>query len=224
MRTYIIDGVKVYQFVWNVLDANTFVLEDNDSILIIDPVDNGELFKFVRRYSKALIFLTHSHFDHICGLNSIREIIPFTTVISSKTCSENIQNARKNLSAIANALMAFHEHRETIFDEIEPFTCSESDIAYSGETNIQWEGHVIKLQEFAGHSNDSSCIIIDSKYLFSGDVILPIPTVTRLPGGSTKVFLEEDIPRLREIQNSIRTVFPGHGLPGRLEDMIAVNV
>ena len=64
--------------------------------------------------------------------------------------------------------------------------------------------------------------VLDEKYLFSGDTLLPIPTVTRFRGGSTKRFWEEDMPRLREMRN-IETVFPGHGMRGKLGEMVGVN-
>ncbi|MBO6266423.1 MAG: hypothetical protein J6M57_10515 [Acidaminococcaceae bacterium] len=60
--------------------------------------------------------------------------------------------------------------------------------------------------------------------MFSGDTLLPIPTVTRLPGGSTARFWEEDIPKLEKLANQIDMVFPGHEMPGRLKDMLAMNM
>ena len=89
--------------------------------------------------------------------------------------------------------------------------------------NFVWEGHQVNLIRFFGHSNDSLIAVIDEKYMFSGDTILGIPTVTRFPGGSTKRFWNEDIPKLQKMVSEIETVFPGHGDPGRLDVFIAVN-
>jgi len=119
--------------------------------------------------------------------------------------------------------MAFHEHRDEIRDEIEPFACQPADITFEGELQMEWKGMSVYLTEFSGHSSDSLCILIDDKYLFSGDTILPIPTVTRLPGGSTKAFWQEDVPKLQAMQRTVCMVFPGHGLPGKLGEMLAVN-
>ena len=73
-----------------------------------------------------------------------------------------------------------------------------------------------------GHSNDSLIAIIDEVLVFSGDSLLSIPTVTRFPGGSTKRFWEEDIPKLRTID--AKYVFPGHGQPGIKDEMLNVNI
>ena len=65
-------------------------------------------------------------------------------------------------------------------------------------------------------------VIFDGKYLFSGDSLLSIPTITRFPTGSSKLFCEEDIPRLKEMYY-IREVFPGHGQSGNIKEMIEIN-
>lgn len=223
MKTVVTSDLTVRQFTWDILDANTFVIEAGDSVLIVDPVDSTEFYEYIESKHEAIVLLTHAHYDHICGLNRLREIIPRTTVYASKTCSDNIRDHRKNLSNIANVLMAFHEHRERPSMETDPFTCAPADITYEGSIHLEWNGLDIEMSEFYGHSKDSSCILINGKYLFSGDTILPIPTVTRLPGGSTKRFRTEDIPRLEALKERVELVFPGHKDPGKLGDMIAVN-
>lgn len=220
MKIIEIDGITIYQFVWDVLDSNCYVIKEGNSSLIIDPVDLQEFYIFIKDTKDATIILTHAHYDHICGLNKIRELVSKTTVICSKSCSINIQSPQKNLSNIANAVLAFHEKREQR-DEVKPFECAGVDVEYEGSKEIFWKDHLIELSEYHGHSPDSQCIILDGKYLFSGDTLLSIPTVTRLPGGSKKRFIEEDIPRLEALK--IERVFPGHGEIGKLQEMLLIN-
>ena len=214
------EGITINQFVWDVLDSNCYVIKEGNSLLIIDPIDLQEFYEFIKNTKDATIILTHAHYDHICGLNRVRELVSKTTVICSKTCSINIQSPRKNLSNIANAVLAFHENREQR-NEVEPFGCAEAGSVYEGSKEIFWKDHLIELSEYHGHSPDSQCIILDGKYLFSGDTLLSIPTVTRLPGGSKKRFIEEDIPRLEALK--IERVFPGHGEIGKLQEMLLIN-
>ena len=89
---------------------------------------------------------------------------------------------------------------------------------------IDFEGHSVRLTRCYGHSNDSLIAVLDDRFMFSGDTILGIPTVTRFPKGSTRRFWKEDIPRLTELADTIEKVYPGHGNPGRLIDMINNNV
>ena len=220
MKSIEVDGITIYQFVWDVLDSNCYVIKEENSSLIIDPIDLQEFYEFIKDSKDTTIILTHAHYDHICGLNRVRELVSKTTVICSKTCSINIQSPRKNLSNIANAVLAFHENREQR-DEVQSFGCDSADVVYEGSKEIQWNDHLIELTEYHGHSPDSECVVIDKRYLFTGDTLLPIPTVTRLPGGSTKRFVEEDIPRLEALK--IEKVFPGHGEIGILQNMLLTN-
>ena len=128
------------------------------------------------------------------------------------------------MSNIASAIIAFHNQTEIDENLVTPFFCEPADEVFEKEFTVEWKGLVLHLAEYVGHSKDSICCILDDKYMFSGDTILPIPTVTRLPGGSTAKFWEEDMPKLEELTKHIELVFPGHGMPGSLKDMIAVNV
>ncbi len=255
------NGFTVYQFVWQVINSNTYVVCEKNICLIVDPIDSQEFYQFVqdrfglgdkkrtdskenaelidRTDVEVLILLTHSHYDHISGLNKLRQMLPNLCVIASKACSENIQNPKKNLSNIAEAIIAFQSKIDNHMGEgnaavanaiamkkvtLEPFACGPADRTFANELQLKWQGHTLQLTEYRGHSKDSVCCIMDGKYLFSGDTLLPIPTVTRLPGGSTAKFWEEDMPKLEKLANKIVHVFPGHEMPGRLEDMLAVNV
>lgn len=86
---------------------------------------------------------------------------------------------------------------------------------------FEWCGHKVRLSAVYGHSDDSLLAIIDEKYMFSGDTLLHIPTITRFPTGSSRRFWLEDMPML--LVTKADKVFPGHGANGRLEDMMAVN-
>lgn len=225
MFTTTLGALTVYQFICQFIDTNSFVICSHDSALIVDPVDSKEFYQFVKsqRLQNALVILTHSHYDHISGLNMVRKLLPETHVIASKLCSINIQNPKTNLSNIASAIIAFHNQTEVDVNLVAPFSCEPADEVFEKELRIKWEGHKLQFAEYKGHSKDSVCCILDNTYLFSGDTILPIPTVTRLPGGSTAKFWGEDMPKLEKLIEQIRIVFPGHGMAGTLKEMIEVN-
>lgn len=210
--------LKINQFTWDVVDTNSWLMVDGNCGLLIDAIDAAYLFETIADLDELTVILTHSHFDHIAGLNKIRKIKQNTTVISTKECSKNIQNKYRNMSASATAFMTFY-NRSGI--EIESFICKPAEITFENEMEFLWRDYKIKLESFFGHSNDSLIVIIDDKFLFSGDTILSIPTVTRFPGGSAAKFWEEDIPKLQKLNAEM--VFPGHGVSGNLTDMIEIN-
>ena len=211
--------MEIKQFVWDIVNSNSWLMVDGNCGLLIDVVNSACLFETIVDLDELTIILTHSHFDHIVGLNQIRKIKQNITVISTQKCSENIENKYRNMSASATAFMTFYNKSGT---EIEPFICRPAEITFENEKKFLWRDYKIKLESFFSHSNDSLVATIDDKFLFSGDTILSIPTVTRFPGGSTAKFWEEDIPRFQKM--NVETVFPGHGAPGNLTDMIKINI
>lgn len=231
MLPHIFNELQVRRYIWDVIDANSYLLTTDRHGLLIDAVDSPELIHAVSVLDDLTVILTHCHFDHICGLNLIRKTVPNTTVCSTTLCSENIGKKSKNLSSSANAFIAFYmakrqENSEVLSNNksiknIVPFICRPAEQTFEGETILNWQGHKVKLVQCGGHSKDSLIAILDDRYMFSGDTLLPIPTVTRFPSGSTAMFWEETFPKLMAM--TVELVFPGHGEPGKLKDMLAGN-
>lgn len=231
MLLFSFDQFQISRFTWDVIDANSYLLTEDGHGLLIDAIDSLELLEALSTLEDVSIILTHCHFDHICGLNQIRETVPNTTVYASRLCSENIGIKTKNLSSTANAFIAFYiankqkHQQETGCAEaarnITPFVCAPADRPFDGETTMNWQEHTLKLLQCGGHTKDSLIAVMDGRYMFSGDTLLSIPTVTRFPSGSTTTFWEETVPQLKSM--SVELVLPGHGEPGQLGDMLAIN-
>ena len=178
----------IRQYPWDVLDSNAWLIVEGDGGLLFDPVDSQALYTAVEGLDSLTVILTHCHFDHICGLNRLRELKPQARVIATAACSERIQRPAGNLSNIADALMFFRDPDAREGKKVSPFACAPADTVFSGETRFQWRGHDVALSEYHGHVAGSLCCALDGVHLFTGDTLLPLPTVTRLPGGSTRRF------------------------------------
>lgn len=213
--------MQIKKFVWETADANSYFIAEGNNGLLIDAVDSEALYKELKKTDHLTIILTHSHFDHICGLNRIREIKPNVKVIGTEQCSINIGNKYKNMSSSANVYLSFYNRSEHV-KYIEPICCEPADRTFETEMYFKWCHHDILLFAVYGHSNDGLIMVLDGKYMFSGDTLLPVPTVTRFPGGNTCRFQNEDLPRLKEMK--VEKVFPGHGLSGSLEEMLEINL
>lgn len=216
MQKINIDGIKIYRFEWNYINSNMYVIEEGCNVLVIDPIETEESLRFWKdRKDKIVditIILTHEHFDHINGLNYLRNK-RFCTVISSTLCSENITDTKKNLSEYSDFMKQMNEELEKSKMDISPFICKAADIIFKHEMNRAWMGHGLQLIQTPGHTQGSICVIFDGKIVFTGDSLLRKPIITKLPGGSKKDYMNVTRKKLLTLSKKAEIVCPGHGEP-----------
>ncbi len=214
---------SIRQFIWDYLDSNAYVICEGKEALIVDPIDTEEFWQYVERseIESAVVFLTHEHFDHINGLNRLRDRIP-CKVYAHVDCSKNIGIESGNLSKLANIIVQYSDKLVKSKPLLIPFVCKPADITFEVELECSWHSHHIRLLHTPGHSAGSACMIFDKKLMFSGDTLLIIPTITRFPGGNREAFASITVPRLNNLEG-IRYDFPGHGESGTFIEMLWLN-
>ena len=188
-------------------------------MIIVPCVSEDALHNLTKQQAaQILLLLTHEHYDHISGVNWLREHFENVNVLCSKPCAEAIPNPHKNHAAYSNALYMDKQMDKTLEEygwEMD-YSCHADD-TFEGEMEFDWEGHHFYLMQTPGHSPGSICIIMDNKILFSGDsLVTGHPTITRLPGGSKKMYQEITIPFLKSLDSEMM-VYPGHGEPQKLK-------
>jgi len=172
--------------------------------LVIDPADrvSGIVAAYLAglRCQKATVILTHEHFDHMSGVNRLRESME-TVLIASRACSEAIPDPTRNLSRYAIG---------------EDLCCGPADVICDDEiTHFDWEGFPVEVLLTPGHSPGSVCVAVDGR-LFTGDSLLAAtPTVVKLPGGS-RSDLERSL-ALLYARFAGAPAYPGHGPAFTLE-------
>ena len=214
--------MEVKRFAWEIVDSNSWLIVENECGLIIDAVDNVELYNAIAGLKSITIILTHSHFDHIVGLNKIRNMCPDISVITTEKCSKYLGNIYRNMSSSATAFMKFYEGGKKDDINIKPFICAPANLVFEDKIEFTWQSYKIELISVYGHSDDSLIAVINGESMFSGDTLLGVPTITRFPTGSSKRFWLEDIPLLRNMSKQL-IVYPGHGDIGKIEEMLEVN-
>ena len=189
--------MKVEKFVSGFLDTNTYVIEENKHLLIIDPADHAAVLKKCRDAASVTVLLTHEHFDHISGLNRIRDLCASSCrVIAGGICSERIQDTKANLSAYADVLAQLGGKQ--IPEHWEPFGCQAADITFDNRYAFRWMGHAVELFSAPGHSAGSCCILLDDM-LFVGDTVLENNLMVKFPGSSKKLYREVTVPLLEKL-------------------------
>lgn len=213
--------MKFLKYIYEIIDSNMYIAIEGQSALIIDPNINEAALKRLndKQVRKLLIILTHEHYDHISGVNWLREHFS-CTVVCSKACADNMLSELKNGSKFFSVLF-LNESEEKMQEakKVKPITC-EADSVFSGIKELCWEGHDIILYETPGHSAGSICINFDQKYLFTGDSLLKgLAVITKLPTGDKKRYYDTTLPFLRTLDRDL-WVFPGHGDDGVLREFL----
>lgn len=167
---------------------------------IIDPGDSvgAELNAFLatHRLTPTLILLTHEHFDHIRGLQPLRErhAAPVACIAEA---SARLPHPQLNLS------------RYTPAGEVR---AEPAEYALADNARLAWEDLEFHWIATPGHSPGSACIAVEG-HLFTGDTLLRgHPTVTRLPGGDADA-LKASFRKLHALCPPETRIFPGHGEP-----------
>lgn len=203
---------EIKRYKSSLLSSNMYIISIEKQAIIIDPHISEEALKYIKNNLLKIdyIILTHEHYDHISGVNWLKDKFN-CKVICNKECAEAIKWPNLNSSKYFDILMELLP-KEIEIDEamkVEPYSCF-ADITFEENKSIKWKGHKIDLISTPGHSKGSICIVIDDKYLFSGDSLLKdYPTVTRLKGGSLKDYKEKTINFLKSLSHKM-LVYPGH--------------
>lgn len=221
METVKVNEKCIFRFPMPVLDESMYVIIDADEALIIDPNKNKEAVELLREkmIKKLLILLTHEHFDHISGVNSLREEFN-CRVICSEEAARAVGNPDHNLAKYWEVLIMDKspaEQAAALELKDEDYGCL-ADEYFAEAAEWQWHGHQIKAVSAPGHSKGSVLYFID-EMLFSGDSLVNGKgVICRLPGGKWKKYAEETLPLIQQMSDEMM-VFPGHGAPNKLGNL-----
>jgi hydroxyacylglutathione hydrolase len=193
--------------------VNSYCIVSDNHAVVIDPVLTADFESVLSKYIIDFSVLTHEHYDHICGVNDFHQKYKAPVLCGMKAVN-GLSDSSVNMSRYAEYLVtviSFGNHELESLD----YRCLADDILVD-EQVIDWQGHKLLIKETPGHSIGSISILLDRKYLFSGDTVFKdYPTATRMPGGSTKAFRTITEPWLDTLPQDIM-VYPGHTEPFRL--------
>ncbi|RIX52043.1 MBL fold metallo-hydrolase [Paenibacillus nanensis] len=214
-----ITDCETYSYAFAPVDSRMYVVISNDKALIIDPCVDADALQLLKKNNIAdiIVLLTHEHYDHISGINWLRENIG-CRVIAIDQCAQNLPDSKRNFSSHFDAIVPFFSPEPKIENtKIQPYSCN-ADETFSDYKCFDWENHKIEIFHSPGHSDGSVCILIDDIFVFSGDSLIKgKQTITRLPGGSKKKFADITLPFLRSLPKA-SVIFPGHGPAGYLHE------
>lgn len=189
--------LQVKKIVGNLLFSNMYLLYENNcsNCWLIDIGDSLALARELPDGKNVCgVFLTHTHYDHIGGINGLHKMFPQCIVYTSETGKEALYSSKKNLSFYHETPIEYEG--ETVF------------VLRDGDNVAIFDDILLYVKETPGHS-DSCLTYYSDEFVFTGDSFIPeVPVVTKLPGGDRMKSIES-VKIIMSLANN-RTIFPGH--------------
>jgi len=188
---------KIHTIVVGALQTNCYILQSNHGAIIIDPGDEPErIVRFLNdiKVEPSQIIATHTHFDHVLGVDSIRAKlnVPFLIHRDDLSMLESMQNR-------VHQFMGFDVPPPPKVDRY----LKDGDLLNVGDETI-------RVLHTPGHSPGSISLSGDG-YVFTGDALFNQSIGrTDLPGGDLKTLINSIRERLFKLDDAT-TVYPGHG-------------
>lgn len=190
--------MRIKKFVIGMIGTNCYVVsnENTKECFIVDPaVSDKNVISYIETEGLSLkaILLTHGHFDHIMGIDGVREKFKVPVYASEKE-QEILQDARLNLSAAYGG----------------GYTFSDATCVRDGE-ELEIAGMKIKVIETPGHTAGGCCYYIaEEEVLFSGDSLFCASIGrTDFPTGSSSQLVRAVRDKLLVLPEETM-VYPGH--------------
>ncbi len=190
--------LQVKQVIDRVFTSNTYIVfdEDFDDCWLVDIGDYERAEKAIPKGKKIKgLLLTHTHFDHIYGINELCQHHPECVVYTSEFGKLALMDDRKNLSRYHEQPIVFEGKHLVVVGE-------DDEIPLMG-------GQKIKVTITPGH--EPGCLTFFTEdYIFTGDSYIPgVKVVTKLPGGD-RVLAAKSVEKILRLAEG-KTICPGHG-------------
>lgn len=191
--------MKIIRFVNSIFTSNSYLIcfEESDSVFVVDPGDSIPILDWLKNNHKSLkgILITHSHFDHIYGINDLYGHFPMIQIYASENAKEGMLSAKLNRSYYTE----------------NPFVvnCININIVAEADTILLTQSHYANVIYTPGHNNDCLSFEIENN-VFTGDSFIPGIKVHTKSKNSDKKQAEDSIKRIIEQFDDDTMIWPGH--------------
>ena len=189
----------VFDIVNSVLNSKTYILykKGHDKTWLVDIGDIEPVFRFLeeKQLSVAGVFLTHPHFDHFYGLQSLVELFPNCKVYATAYTKQALASEEMNLSIKCDKPIRYGGSNVVVVHE------GEEIVLFDGEPSMQ-------IYETPGH-NPGCMIMISGDYIFTGDSYIPGLGVKDFVPYANKEQAKQSMERILKLAEG-KTIFAGH--------------
>lgn len=194
--------MHIQQVINRVFSSNTYIISTlaSDDVWLVD-IGDLDLIHIKLQSGKIIkgLFITHSHFDHIYGLNDLVEQYPDVKIYVSEDGAKGLYDDKKNFSLYHEASLNFQGGNICVVQD--------------GDRVEIFDGVFVECFHTPGH--DISCMTFRcGDYLFTGDSYIPNEKpVFRLKGGNKEDYITS-LEKIKKIINQKTNLCPGHGVMG----------
>lgn len=196
--------MKVERYVLGSLQANCYLIWDNQHVLIVDP--GGSSKKVVEHIKEQegivdAILLTHGHYDHVAGVDFFRKHFLCPVYISADD-EKLLRDSKLNCSSFVE---------EKVFNwPVETYDMSMSIGPFHFD-----------VEDAPGHTNGCVLLVFDN-FICSGDVLFK-QSIGRcdLPTGSNTK-MNQSLEKVKTL-NPDYIVYPGHGDSTTIQEELINN-
>lgn len=179
--------------------TNTYIVTDEESgeTAVVDPsLSEDSLIEKIKDKNVKYILITHGHFDHIGGVNLVKEHTGAKVVIH-KEDEEMLCDPKKNYGTKSDPICA--------------------DILVEDGSELMLGNKKITVLHTPGHTKGGVCYIFnEDRILFSGDTLFRLTAGrTDLYGGNARTELMS-LAKIGELEGDYQ-VYPGHDSATTLE-------
>jgi len=95
--------INVIGIINQIFFSNSYIVYDDvnkSEAIMIDCGDLDKVLKMKKKYNTNIkcVFITHSHYDHIYGLNNLLCVYPNVEIFASERGTKGLYNTKDNLS------------------------------------------------------------------------------------------------------------------------------
>ena len=201
--------IKIGRMVLGVCQTNCYFLyrEGETDAIVVDPADKGEnIYAALNRngFHTAGILLTHGHFDHIWGLDGLRN--------AANAAAEADGREQVNAYACESEREMLKDVKMNISSQAGRACSTYADIYVKDGQEITLAGITCKVIATPGHTAGGCCYYIEEAgILVSGDTLFAESVGrTDFPTGSMGTLVRSIREKLFVLPEETR-VYPGHG-------------
>ena len=191
--------IKEYSIVNSVLDSKTYILykRECEKTWLVDIGDIKPVLSFLQENKFVVegVFLTHGHFDHFYGLQSLVDRFPDCKVYATSYTKQAIASVELNLSTKCEKPIIYSGNNVVVVHEGDTFAL------FEGEPSLQ-------IYETPGHNPGCMTMVVGDN-IFTGDAYIPGFGVKDFIPYADKDQAKHSMERIIKLADG-KTIFAGH--------------